>query len=352
MASVAPHRDNGFFGPDSVTQKVWGYPTSMVLGFMRAVVIEQLDPFLVASVEHSGQVKQRTRLRYDRTMQYFSTVKFGDAESVVKAANTLVKIHGRSVGTEPFTGRTFDANDPDSQLWIHLTAWHSIVYVYEVFGPGKLSAEEEGQYWEQCAIAAHFQTIDPAAVPRTREGVAAYFDDYRPQLIGSAVAQDMANFILDSTPRFLDGAVPAPVTMPLAVLVRRAVVSTFPDWMRKLLGAPQSRATDLAVLAPTKAMMRTIGLNKRLQLAVLGRLSPLTAPVMAPYLSSVPAADPRVWTPAEAYAHFGLPTPPEQYAEMLAKRAQGKGPRPYDLHHHEPVVAFPVEPGSVETSPA
>jgi uncharacterized protein (DUF2236 family) len=61
-------QDYGFFGPDSVTWKVWRYPTSIVLGFLRAVVIEELDPHLVASVDQSGQVKQRPKLRYDRTM--------------------------------------------------------------------------------------------------------------------------------------------------------------------------------------------------------------------------------------------------------------------------------------------
>ena len=39
-----PHEDYGFFGPDSVTWKVWTYPTSLTVGFQRAVVVEELDP--------------------------------------------------------------------------------------------------------------------------------------------------------------------------------------------------------------------------------------------------------------------------------------------------------------------
>jgi len=60
-------------------------------------------------------------------------------------------------------------------------------------------------------------------------------------------------------------------------------------------------------------------------------------------LRGVPADDPRTWTPDEAYAHFGIPNPREQYAAMLATRASGSGPRPYELHHHDPVVDFPVD---------
>jgi uncharacterized protein (DUF2236 family) len=62
------HADYGFFGPESVTWKVWSYPTSLAIGFLRAVVVEELDPFLLASVAQSGQVQARPRLRYDRTM--------------------------------------------------------------------------------------------------------------------------------------------------------------------------------------------------------------------------------------------------------------------------------------------
>ena len=56
---------------------------------------------------------------------------------------------------------TYDANKPSSQLWIHVTAWHSILRCYEMFGPGRLSEAEEQQFWAECARAAELQTIDP-----------------------------------------------------------------------------------------------------------------------------------------------------------------------------------------------
>src|SRR6476620_4525892 len=63
----APARDYGFFGPDSVTWKVWSYPTSLTIGFQRAVVIEELDPALVAAVDKTHDIYARPRTRYDRT---------------------------------------------------------------------------------------------------------------------------------------------------------------------------------------------------------------------------------------------------------------------------------------------
>ncbi|MFC7617561.1 oxygenase MpaB family protein [Actinokineospora soli] len=112
-------------------------------------------------------------------------VAFAGTEATVKAADVLVKVHSTAVGIEPGSGEPYDANDPASQLWIHLTAWHSILYAYEKYGPGRLSPEDEARYWADCATAAELQTCDPAAVPRDRAGVRAYFERTRPQLAGS-----------------------------------------------------------------------------------------------------------------------------------------------------------------------
>ena len=70
--TVTPHEDYGFFGPDSVTWKVWSYPTSLTVGFQRAVVVEELDPALIAAVDETRAIRDRPRTRYDRTLRYFA----------------------------------------------------------------------------------------------------------------------------------------------------------------------------------------------------------------------------------------------------------------------------------------
>src|SRR5664279_4067953 len=162
---IQPLADYGFFGPDSVTWKVFAYPTSMTVGFQRTVTTQMFEPFLMASVNDTNAVMQRPAARFDRTLQYVATIAFGDTASVLKASDVLVRIHSRIVGKEPISGGIYDANDPQTQLWIHLTQWHSVLYCYEKFGPGPLSPSDEERYWAECAIAAEFQTIDPADVP-------------------------------------------------------------------------------------------------------------------------------------------------------------------------------------------
>ena len=133
-----PAADYGFFGPGSVAWRVWMYPSSAIMGFQRAVTIEQLDPNLNAAVEASGGVRARTRTRYERTMRYFALVAAGDTASATKASDILVKVHSKGIGIDPVTGGKYNSNSPESQLWIHMTAWHSILYCYEIFGPGGL----------------------------------------------------------------------------------------------------------------------------------------------------------------------------------------------------------------------
>ncbi|MDT0200663.1 oxygenase MpaB family protein [Nocardioides sp. AE5] len=332
--AVEPHEDHGFFGPDSVTWKVWSYPTSLTVGFQRAVVIEELDPALVAAVETTNDVRYRPRTRYDRTLRYFAMVAFGDTRSTSKAADVLVRIHSKAIGTDPVTGIRYDANDPDSQLWIHLTAWHSILKAYEMFGPGKLSAADEAQYWRECKIAAELQTCDQADIPTSREELHAYYEKMRPQLLGSKIATDMMAHLLDA--RVMLPPVPkvlTPASWAVGRLLRAATISTMPRWMREMGGCRQSRLVDIAVRPIMRVAFWSAQVHPRIELALLGYLSPATVPVVAPILLGIEPSNPETLTPAQARERYGYQRPREAHLEFRARQAErvfGNGGRPSD----------------------
>jgi uncharacterized protein (DUF2236 family) len=331
---ITPHEDYGFFGPNSVTWKVWSYPTSLTVGFQRAVVVEELDPALVASVDETHAIFDRPRTRYDRTLKYFALVAFGDSRTTSKAADILVKVHSKGIGTDPVTGITYDANDPHSQLWIHLTAWHSILYAYEKYGPGKLGPAEESRYWEECAIAAELQTCSPDDVPRTREGIAAYFEQMRPQLLGSDLARNAMNHLLNSdvmmppTPRVF-----APARWVVATTLRIATVATMPRWMRELSGIKQSRVLDTLVVPVMKIAFLLANLNRRAKLELLTMLSPMTREVVAPIFYGLVPDNPETLTPARARERYGYDKPADAHRELRARQAAkvfGEGVKPSD----------------------
>ena len=319
--SISPHEDYGFFGPGSVTWKVWSYPTSLTVGFQRAVVVEELDPALVASVEATRAIWDRPRSRYDRTIRYFALVAFGDSRSATEAADVLVKVHAKAVGTEPYGGEHYDANDPRSQLWILLTGWHSVLYAYERFGPGPLTPEEDEQYWNECAIAAELQTCDPADVPRSREGVRRYFEEMRPLLSGSELARTTMAHLL--TASVLLPPVPVllrPAAWAVSSALRSATIATLPRWMRDMAGLRQSGLTDALIAPVMKAAFRASASSPDLALLLLRRISPSTVPVAGPALLGVPAVNPETTTPAQARERLGVAKPSEAHLEFRARQ--------------------------------
>jgi uncharacterized protein (DUF2236 family) len=326
---VAPYQDHGFFGPGSVTWRVWGHPTSFAVGFIRSVVIEELDPFLVAAVDQSEKVYTQPKVRYDRTLAYFATVAFGDSRTAIEASETLVKVHSMAKGVEPISGKVYDANDPDQQLWIHMTAWHSILLAYERYGPGKLSEGDELEYWRQCAVAAELQTIDAEKVPRTRDGVRAYFESVRPRLASSEAAQKMMNHLLAGGelvfPEKLE-RIPGARWITNRFL-RAAVLATIPRWMRELGNCRQPALVDAAIAPMAKFAHAVLArAPKRLQLTFVGLLSPRTRPVIEPIWRGIPPRNDEVLTPGEARERYGAMRPAEIY-ESIRERADSRNPR-------------------------
>lgn len=344
LPSAEPAEDYGFFGPGSVTWKVWSYPTSLSIGFQRAVVIEELDPALVASVDTTHDIYDRPRTRYDRTLRYFAMVAFGDSRSTAEVADVLVKIHSKAIGVDPVTGRAYDANDPDSQLWIHLTAWHSILCAYEKYGPGRLSPAEETQYWTDCARAAELQTFDPAEVPRTREGIRDYFDRMRPQLIGSDIAQKAMRHLLRAEVMLPPMPWPLrPATLVITAFLRRGTLATMPRWMRTMGGVGTSRLFDVLVTPPLSAAFTVIGMSTRLQLMLLRLLSPMTLPIGTRVLRLVPPHNPVTLTPREAQERYGYAIPAEAHHDLRARQRnrvfdQGRSPSEDGIVASQPIL--------------
>jgi hypothetical protein len=176
-------------------------------------------------------------------------------------------------------------------------------------------------------------------VPRSREGVRAYFEAMRPKLAGSEAAQSMMAHLLDAEVMLppLPRAV-RPVSWAIARTLRAATIATMPRWMRRMGGLRQSRAVDALVTPVMRLSFRAVGAHPRLMLAILRFLSPGTVPIAAPVLLGVPAREPVTVTPTQARERAGLLPPAESYARFRARvdalsaaRRSAGGQRPADL---------------------
>jgi uncharacterized protein (DUF2236 family) len=286
--------DYGFFGPGSPTWKVWTSPTALI-GFQRSVVLEHFDPHLAAAVADSSGIYRDPSGRLDRTLVYFLTVAVADGRTVVAASDALLRVHAKATGVDPVTGTRYSANNPTSQLWIHVTGWHSVLKCYERYGPGPLSPAEEARFWAESQIAAELQTCKSTDVPGSRDEVRHYFADVRDRLCTSEHADRAMRYLL-WTPRSkglrLWGG---------SRLMAPAAIATLPMWMRHLGGFDQPAAVDAAIVPAARMAVRAMSLgNSRPMLAVARWLVPHTAEVYAQHLAAGTPAAPRTVTPAEA----------------------------------------------------
>jgi len=286
--------DYGFFGPGSPSWKVWAAPTALI-GFQRSVVLEHFDPYLAAAVADSAGIYTDPSGRLDRTLAYFLTVAVADGRTAIEVSDALMRVHAKAKGVEPITGTRYSANNPEAQLWIHITGWHSVLKCYERYGPGPLSKSDEARFWAESRIAAELQTCKPSDVPASRDEVRQYFADVRGKLCISEHAGRAMHYLLwtprDRGVRLWTGSrVMAP-----------AAIATLPKWMRRMGDFDQSAAVDAAVTPAAQAMVRAMSAaDYRPMLAVARRLVPHTAEILAQHLAAGPPASQTTITPAQA----------------------------------------------------
>jgi len=134
-----------------------------------------------------------------------------------------------------------------------------------------------------------------------------------------------------------------PLTWVVSRTLRTATVATLPRWMRELAGLRQSRVLDVAIVPVMKVAFRLVNLHPRVKVAVLGLISPMSVPVVAPIAYGVPPVTPEVLTMAEARARYGFARPRDAHLDLRAKQAErvfGDRVAPSDegLTESEPVL--------------
>jgi len=292
MSSIE-REDEGFFGPDSVTWRVWSHPSALVAG-ARATAIQMYEPLGAAGVAAHSVLTTDFSGRLARTAHYFAIVAFGDSASALAASEQLMRIHAHVKGTDSITGKPYRGNAPETQLWVHLTSWHSALYCYERFGPGKLSDAEVEQYWSECRTAAYLQTFDPDLVPQTREGVRAYFEEMRPRLCMSEHSLGLIAGIL--APALTRETV---VLWPIVRFFKIAALTTMPRHLKDLAGLSQPRFVDAVVAALGRPLFAVFDAIPNPHI-VIRPLLPGAADVLGAAIYGPPAKNPRTVTPDEA----------------------------------------------------
>ena len=237
--------DAGFFGPNSVAWRLHSDPV-MLVGGMRALLVQALEPRAMAAVDQFGKFREDPWGRLERTSNFVLATTFGDTATAEAAAARVRAVHARIHGIDPYTGCAYSATDPDLLLWIHAVEVESFVIAYRTYA-GCLSRADADRYVAEMARVAELVELPPAMAPRSMGQI----NDYLRSVTGLAV-----------TPAARDGlrtvlAPPMPtVVRPLWVVPATAAVAILPGYARRMYRIPWFPPAKLPVRAGVFGLSR------------------------------------------------------------------------------------------------
>ncbi len=235
-ASVPEHpADDGYFGPDSVTWRLNGDLSAPLAG-LRSLLVQALHPLAMAGVDQHSDWRGDPAGRLASTSAYLVTITYGDRAAADRAAARVRKIHERVRGTDPLTGRPYEAGDPGLLLWVHAGLVDSVLASADLFGT-PVSAADKDRYVAEMTAAAELVGVPAGRAPATAAELGAYLDAVRPELALSPAAAESTSYLL---------ALPA-LADELGDIWRQlgdAAVFSLPEWAADLYGFSAARPVD------------------------------------------------------------------------------------------------------------
>lgn len=251
-ASAPAREDDGYFGPDSVSWKIFSDPATK-LGGLAALLLQSLNPNMMRLFDQATESYADPKGREERTGRFLETTIFGDKAHADAAAQSVRRMHAHAVWTDPQTGQTLHADEPAWLNWTHNTLVFGLLRAAEEFGL-PLSREEQDAFVKEQHIAAAMVGCDPESLPSTRDELYAYIDEQRHWMALCLPAAE-ATRTLRKPP--LSGN---PIAAWTAVIVADGVLYLLPEWARLLIGI-EGRPMNLR--RASRTTKRLMGLARR-----------------------------------------------------------------------------------------
>jgi uncharacterized protein (DUF2236 family) len=229
--------DDGYFGPESVTWRVHADLSAPVSG-LRSLLLQALHPLAMAGVEQHSRWRDDPGGRFATTSAYVLTTTFGDRAAARGAADRVRKIHEHVHGTDPVTGKPYEAGDPALLIWVHAALVESGLAAAARYGLALTPREQDQYVAEMTAVAelvgvpaASFDAgnLDASGAPASVAELDAYFEAVRPSLATSKSTEDTAAYLI---------GMPAiePELADVWQVLAAASVASLPGWARDLYG--------------------------------------------------------------------------------------------------------------------
>lgn len=251
-ASTSTRADDGYFGPDSLSWRLFADPASK-LGGVAAILMQALNPDMMRLFDQTTSLYVDAAGRAERTARYIDTTIFGDRAHADAAAASVRRMHAHAAWTDPRTGRELRADTPEWLLWTHNTIVWGVLRAADAFGPDLSPAEQDAFVAEQ-RLAAEFVGIDRATVASTRAELDEYIDAQRDWMALTLPAAEITRALRKPSLRG------NPVKVWTGVVIQDGILSLLPDWALLLYGI-EGRPMNLRSAARTTKGM--IGVARR-----------------------------------------------------------------------------------------
>lgn len=217
--------DAGLFGPDSVTWRVLSHPSTL-LGGVRALVLQSLDPLTVAGVAQHSRFREEPIGRLQTTARFVTVAAFGTTEHIGRECATIRRVHERVKGVTS-DGRPYSASNPLQLRFVHMALVQSLLVAYELFVPGGLGEEDADRFVLEWNAIAPLLAFDSVPLPASRRDLDAMLEEYGE---GFQVGRDAAEAF-----EFLSDPPLAASMRPAYRVILAAAVGSLPHYVRRLL---------------------------------------------------------------------------------------------------------------------
>jgi uncharacterized protein (DUF2236 family) len=233
--------DSGLFGPQSVCWQVHGDVTSMMIGGIASLLLQMLDPRVLAGVWDHSVFRQDMRGRLRRTAAFLARTTYGDRAQAQGEIERIRRIHEHVRGHLP-DGTPYHANDPQSLAWVHVTESLCFLDAYIRYRKPHMSPAERDRYFAEMAQIGQLLGADP--VPYSYREAQRMVRQARPRLRCDERTREIADLLLNQKP-------PSPRLAPFHHMTMQAGVDLLPRWARSMHGLSISLPARLAVRGGT-----------------------------------------------------------------------------------------------------
>lgn len=242
-----PPSDEALFEKDSPIRMVHADLVGMMVGGIRALLLQMLHPDALQGVIDHSNFREDMHGRLRRTAKFIAVTTFAHRDEAMKAIERVNRIHSKVSGTLP-DGTPYSATNPRTLAWVHVTEASSFLAGYLRHVRPDMPGYEQDEYYRQFAVIAKALGADP--VPINRNEAEEVLRELRDELRTSPEAREIAQLVLTQRP---------PGTPPgMQSVLGGDAVEMLPPFARTMLGLQRPGIAALPARAATWGIGKTL----------------------------------------------------------------------------------------------